>query len=162
VPRRKTDADTGITPKALDGDPDSELQAEMDAQAVRRSNGRSIDDHEIGEEDDGQLFSYEPGQRVTLGSLIPRGTPVEHAFLFTGQRRKGAEELIGFDEDVLLVVRGKVGKVAPVVTRNDDESVKSVTIETTIVPKVIVAADSAQAMDMLAAVIDKRAATSGI
>lgn len=159
--------DTGIDPKATDGNPDdAAMQEEMDELAKRRAeakddgagNGRPIDDQEpaTGEEDDGQLFVYEHGKRVTLGNLIPRGVPIEHAFVFTQARRKGAGALIPFDEDVLLVVRGKVGSIKPVAKRDDQENVKGVTIETQVDTKVVVQADSDVAMQLLAGVLAKR------
>lgn len=165
--RRKRDEETGIEPKATDGVPDEDtMQKELDELAERRARAREgvldddagapIDGQEAGEEDDGQLFAYTADGRVTLGNLIPRNVPVEHAFVFSQARRKGAGELIPFGEDVLLVVRGKVASVKPTAKRDDEENLKSVTIETQIATKVVVQADSQQAMDLLAEVLAKR------
>ena len=66
----------------------------------------------VGEEDDGQLFVWEQGRKVTLGTLIARGIPVEHAFVFGGKRAKGSGGLMGFDEKPLMIVRGKPGPVS--------------------------------------------------
>jgi hypothetical protein len=165
--------ENGITPKAKDGEPDA-AQVEADQLAMARARraqesdeeaaaamggkrGQAIDDQEpVGEEDDGQLFVWEQGRKVTLGTLISRGIPVEHAFVFGGKRLKGAGALVGFDDDVLVITRGRVGKTSIVPTRDDDEKVTKVVVETHIAAKVIAPADSEQGMDMLAAVFDKR------
>lgn len=166
--------DNGIDPVATDGEPMSQSEADQLAMARARraaesdqeaaaamgggQQGRSIDDQdpETGEEDDGQLFVWEQGRKVTLGTLIARGVPVEHAFVFGGKRLKGAGALVGFDDDVLVITRGRVGKTSIVPTRDDDERVTKVVVETHIAAKVIAPADSEHGMDMLAAVLEKR------
>jgi len=124
------------------------------------AEGQSLEDLEesgaTGEEDDGQFFVWEEGRKVTLGTLIGRGTTVEHAFVFGGKRQKGRGSLVGLDEDVFLVARGRVEKTVVVPTRDDQERVTKVTIETHIASKVVVNADSDEAMGMLAGILDKR------
>ena len=129
--------------KGATGDGDQSLE-EMEA------NGTT------GEEEDGQMFVWEQGRKVTLGTIIARGTTVEHAFVFGGKRLKGKGGLVSFDEDVFLVVRGLVGTTAIVPTRDDQERVTKVTIETHIASKVVVNADSDEAMGLLAGILDKR------
>lgn len=168
--------ENGIDPKATDGEPDENMtqaeadqlamararkQAESDqqaAEALGAKRGQPIDEQgdDIGEEDDGQMFVWEQGHKVTLGTLIQRGIPVEHAFVFGGKRLKGSGGLVGHNDDVLAITRGKVGKTSIVPTRDDDERVTKVTVETHIAAKVIAPADSEHGMDLLRAVFDKR------
>ncbi|MGH2899678.1 MAG: hypothetical protein ACRDMZ_13480 [Solirubrobacteraceae bacterium] len=172
------DDETGINPVAKDGEPNvSEIerrrqqkanggsmaeraaseQAKLDAEPSRAA-GEAGEVGEVGEEDDGQVFVWEQGRKVTLGTLISRGIPVEHAFVFGGKRLKGRGGLMGFDEDVLVVCRGKVGKTSLVPTRDDDEKVTKVTVETHIGARVVVPADSDEAWGMLAGIVEKRSA----
>src|SRR5438105_4777850 len=104
---KQQDPETGVTPAAKDGQPDEDELARRRAQG---GNGRPIDDQEsqVGEEDDGQMFVWEQGRKVTLGTLIARGITVEHAFVFGGKRLKGRGGLVAFDDDVLVIARGKV------------------------------------------------------
>jgi hypothetical protein len=124
------------------------------------AGAQSLDELEgeqpVGEEPDGQMFVWEQGRKVTLGTLIARGTDVEHAFVFGGKRLKGAGSLMGLDEDVLVVVRGKPSEVRLVPTRDDQERVTKVTIETHVAVKVLAAADSEQAVGMLAGALERR------
>jgi hypothetical protein len=121
---------------------------------------RSLEDIEaaggIGEADDGQLFVWEQGRKVSLGTIIARNIPVEHAFVFGGKRLKGTGGLMGFDEDMLIVARGLNGGVHLVPSYSDDEKVTRVVVEVHIKPKVIAPADSDQAEAMLAGVLDRR------
>lgn len=157
------DDETGIDAVSEDakGATDDELakrRAKAGSAAQRGEQQQVADpgDPEQGEEDDGQMFVWEQGRKVTLGTLIARGTVVEHAFVFGGKRLKGSGGLVAFDEDVLLVSRGRVGKTSLVPTRDDEERVTKVTIETHIAAKVVVPADSDEAMSLLAAVFEKR------
>jgi hypothetical protein len=167
------DEETGIDPVSKDGEGLSqEAKDELAKQRAKREGnggnggGSSAargqdaldtgDDAQTGEEDDGQLFVWEQGRKVTLGTLIARGVPVKHAFVFGGKRLKGKGGLMAFDDDALVVVRGRLDKVAVVPSRNSDEKVESVTIETHIAAKDLVNADSDEAMSMLAGVFAKR------
>lgn len=160
------DEDTGIDPASKDGEgaTDDELakrrQGRGGSSASRAEEEQARLDAEdaggTGEEDDGQLFVWEQGRKVTLGTLIARGTPVEHAFVFGGKRLKGRGALMGFEEDALVVVRGRVDKVSVVPTRDDDEKVTKATIATHIASKTLVNADSDEAMGMLAGILDGR------
>lgn len=174
------DDETGIDPVARDGEPkDDGFEGESDELARRRKQGEKDEAAVTGnggsardradaaelaggeevptaEEDDGQLFVWEQGRRVTLGTLIARGTPVEHAFVFGGKRLKGRGQLMGFEEDSLVVGRGLVSKTSVVPTRDEDEKVTKATIETHLAMKVIVPADSAEAEGLLAAVLERR------
>lgn len=165
----KNDPETGAQTRATDGDPDPELQKEMDelararakakAEAQENGNGASsIDDQKppIDEADDGQMFVWEQGQKVTLGTLIKRGVTVEHAFVFGGKRLKGRGGLIGHDEDVFVVVRGVVGKTSIMPTRDDQERVTKVTVETHIASKVVLPADSDEGIALIQSVLDAR------
>jgi len=111
---------------------------------------------EVGEEDDGQFFVWEQGRKVTLGTLVSRGIPVESAFVFTGKRLKGQGGLMALDDDALVIVRGRVSKVAVVPTRNDEEAVTKVTIETHVAARMLVNADSDEGEALIAPVIEKR------
>lgn len=157
----------GIDAKAKDGEPNGKSQAERDQLAMARARkeaaadekkGQPIDDQQPaqGEEDDGQMFVWEQGRKVTLGSLVARGIPVEHAFVFGGKRLKGSGGLVSFEDDVLVVVRGKMSNTNVVATRDDDERVTKVTIETHISSKVVAPADSEHAMQLLAGVFERR------
>lgn len=170
--------ENGIAPVARDGDPDPEAQREADQLAMARARkqaeqdesdrkaaeamggkaGRPIDDQppQTDEEDDGQMFVWEQGRKVTLGTLIARGIPVEHAFVFGGKRLKGRGGLVAFDDDVLVIARGKVGKTSIVPTRDEDERVTKVTVETHIRAQVVVPADSEEGMGLLATVFEHR------
>jgi hypothetical protein len=93
---------------------------------------RSMEDIERagGEEDDGQMFVFEQGRKVTLGTLIGRGTPVTYEVKLTGRTLKGPGNLIAFnDPDVTLVALGRAGRVITDPTYNDDGSVKSVHVQ---------------------------------
>lgn len=173
--------DQGIAPKAKDGEPNGadadELKRRRELAAAREraeeeatgmsdhgdgdgKRGKPIDgqEPEIGEEDDGQMFVWEQGSKVTLGTLISRGVAVEHAFVFGGKRLKGRGGLVSFNDDVLVVCRGIVGKTSLVPTRDDQERVTKVVVETHIAAKVVVPADSEDGMSLLASVLEKRGA----
>jgi hypothetical protein len=111
---------------------------------------------ETGEDDDGQMFVWEKGRRVTLGTLIGRGTPVEHAFVFGGRRSKGRGGLMGFGEKPLMIVRGGVGPVRIVPTYDADENVKSVVVEQHIDAKIVHNADSEDGLGLIAHILDER------
>jgi len=134
-------------------------QDELDARRQAREGSISAEEQagagELPEEDDGQLFAWESDRKVTLGTLT-RGLSVEHAFVFTGKRLKGSGGLPALDDDVLVLVRGRVSKVAVVPTRDDDENAKKATTEVSVAPKVIILADSDEAMALLAPIIEKR------
>lgn len=129
-------------------------------------NGRSVAERAAeaaknGEEpegDDGQLemFIWEQGRKVTLQQLLGRGTPVEYAFVFGQKRLKGNGQLIGLDEDVFMLSRGKMGHTKLVPTRGDDEKATKVTVEVQIVPKLLKNADTDEALEMLRPILEKR------
>lgn len=178
------DAETGIDPTATDGEPDqaeadqlalrrARAKAEEEAKAgasdaaaaaaMGGKPGTPIDgqqpidpEDQPGEEDDGQLFIYDAGRKVTLSQLAARGVTIEHAFVFGGKRMKGAGQLVAWDDDVMIVVRGRSSAVKLVPTRDDQERITKVTIETHVAVKVLANADSEQAMDLLAPVLEKR------
>jgi hypothetical protein len=176
--RGKADDDTGIAPVSRDGEGGGEglsqeakdelarKRAEREKSEAGNGGGGSVatraeqealatgDEAPVDEEDDGQLFVWEQGRKVTLGTLIARGTPVEHAFVFGGKRLKGKGGLMGFDEDALVIVRGRLDKVAVVPTRDSDEKVTKVVIETHVAAKTLVNADSDEGLGMLAGVLD--------
>ena len=137
----------------------SDLEARRKARegsiAGAAENGAGEIPADQGEEDDGQMFVWEQGRKVTLGTLIARGTTVEHAFVFGGKRLKGKGGLMGFDDDALVLVRGRLDKVSLVPTRDDQERVTKVTIETHVAAKTLVNADSDEAKGMLAPIIEK-------
>jgi hypothetical protein len=143
--RAEQAAAEGDEPTGQDGDGGQSIDDLADEQANGDTSG--------GEEDDGQLFVWEHGRKVTLGTLIARNIPVEHAWVFGGSRRKGRGGLPPLDGDVLLVMRGKPAKVAIVPTRDDDEKVTKVTIEVHLAAKVVEPADSEEALGMLAGVL---------
>lgn len=168
------DDETGVDPVSKDGEGASD--DELAARRARGANGGSAKDRALadeqaaldgedaelrqgdGEEDDGQLFVWEQGRKVTLGTLIARGTTVEHAFVFGGKRLKGKGGLMAFDDDAMVLVRGRLDKVAVVPTRDSEEKVTKVTIETHVAAKTLVNADSEEARGMMAAILEKWAA----
>lgn len=82
-----------------------------------------------GEEDDGQMFVFEQGRKVTLGTLVGRNVPVTYEIKLTGRTLKGPGNLIAFsDPDVTLIAPARAGRVITDPTYNDDGSVKSVAI----------------------------------
>lgn len=109
----------------------------------------------VEEEDDGQ-FSLNAGQRATRGTLIPRGTSVEFAIVFGKRRLQGRDVgLVRFGESVLWLTRGLAGPTRDV-PHYSDEDLTDVVTEQTLMPKRIVNADSAEAMEMLAGILEKR------
>lgn len=140
---------------ALDGAP---VRSLAEHRAGRSVSQRAEEDEEPSEDEDGQLemFVWERGRKVTLGNLISRGTTVEYAFVFGGKRLKGNGQLIGMEEDVFMLSRGKMGHTKLVPTRKDDETVEKVTVEVQIVPKVLKNADSDEALEMLRPILEAR------
>lgn len=166
------DDETGVDPASVDGE--GATDDELKARRQKRNGGGSSatraeeeqrrldaedepkDGEGVGEEDDGQLFVWEQGRKVTLGTLIARGTPVEHAFVFGGRRTKGGGGLMGFGEKPLMIVRGGVGPVKIVPTYDDDEKVSSVVIEQHVNAKVVHPADSEDGLALIAHVLDAK------
>lgn len=142
------DDDTGVDPVAKDGDVDEGKVADIEtrraknggtggstaaraaALAAEQAKLDGEDEAPIDTADDGQMFIWEQGRKVTLGTLIARGTPIEHAIVFGGKRVKGAGALMAFDEDVTAITRWRVSKTSIVPTRDDEERVTKVVIET--------------------------------
>lgn len=132
--------------------------------ATRGGRGRSVaeraaeDAPDPEETEDAQqaLFVWEQGRKISLGNLIERGTAVEYAFVFGGKRLKGNGQLIGMNEDVFMVSRGKMGHTKLVPTRNDQELVEKVTVEVQIVPKLLQNADTDEALELLRPILEKR------
>lgn len=153
----------GLGPEEPEGPIAARDGAETPDELARRRAGRqSIADRaaetdaDLDETDDEQLFVWEQGRKVTLASLIARNITVEHAFVFGGKRLKGRGGLIAFDDDVLVLVRGRVAKTSLVPTRDDQERVTKVVIETHIRSHVIVPADSDEAASLLAPILEAR------
>lgn len=176
------DEETGVDPKAKDGftdGPDGDevarRRAQKDAEekkaaaAAKKKPGGSAkdraaqqaldgDEPETGETDDGQLFVWEQGTKVTLGSLISRSVPVEHVFVFGGKRTKGRGGLMSLDEQPVLVVRGMSGGVKVVPTHNDDGKVTKVVIEQHVLSQLVCPADSDEGEAMVAPILADRKA----
>lgn len=168
------DDETGVDPVSKDGEgaTDDELAARRkagngggsakDRAAAAEAEQRLLDEEdgklppEGGEEDDGQLFVWEQGRKVTLGTLVGRGIPVEHHFVFGGRRVKGSGGLMGFDEQPLMIVRGKPGAVKIVPTYNDDEKVMKVAIENHVEARVIKPADDDEGIALIAHILDAK------
>lgn len=163
------DDDTGVDPVSRDGG-----GATDDELAKRRKNGTAAggsvadralaaeqaaldgeDGESIAEADDGQYFVWERGTKITLSTLVKRGVPVEHAFVFGGKRVKGRGGLMGFDDEVLNVVRFLPGPVRIVPTRDDDEKVTKVVIENHVVAKTVTPLDSEDGLRQIAHILDK-------
>lgn len=124
-----------------------EEQARLDAEEQPREGD--------GEEDDGQLFVWEQGRKVTLGTLIARNIPVEHVFVFGGKRVKGRGGLMALDEAPILVVRGLSGGTKIVPTHDDDEKVVKVTIESHIASKYVMPAETEEAVALIGPIVDR-------
>jgi hypothetical protein len=174
-----TDTETGITPVAADGEPNA---ASLDAKRAAKGNGgggsmadraaaeeqRRLDEEDgklpvgpagvagEGEEDDGQTFVWEQGRKVTLSTLIARGVPIEHHFVFGGKRSKGSGGLMGFDAKPLMIVRGKPSVVKIVPTYKDDETVEKVAIENHVAAVIVMPADSDEGLSMISHILDER------
>lgn len=130
----------------------TEIQADDELAAAReasqngngelQADGRDLpdgaaDDPEVSEEEDGQLFVVEHGQRVTLSNLVKRGLPVRYEFKLSAKGVKGSGDmgLIGFgDPDITLLVPARAGKVEIDPTYDGDGTVKSVTIRAHVKP----------------------------
>lgn len=146
-------------------DADRELEAEMGGHQEGEGGGngsssieeRAASGADIREEDDGQLFVWEQGRKVSLGTLIPRGVDIEHAFVFSGKRIKGKGGLMALDEKSLLLVRTLGGGSRVIPTHDDEEKVKSVVIENVVTTKSITAIESQpqEALDLLRPVLDR-------
>lgn len=169
---KEQDPDTGVAPVSTDGGgaSDDELAARRGG---GRGNGGSMAERaaaaqakldaedgkgepDVGEEDDGQMFVWEQGRKVTLGTLIARGISVEHAFVFGGRRSKGSGGLMAFGEKPLMIVRGGVGPVKIVPTYDSDEKIESVVIEQHVVAKIVQPVDSDEGIGMIAHVLEAR------
>lgn len=152
-----TDNETGITPKATDGEPHGDGDGDGGSvvqMSERGQRGRSVSERaEAGEaepateqEDDGQVaFVMEHGKRVTLSSLVKKGIPVKYAFNMNGKSVQGGKAmgLISFsDPDLMLVVPARAGKVEIDPTYNDDGEVKEVTIRVNVKPRYVYDAQS--------------------
>jgi hypothetical protein len=157
------DEDTGVKPASKDaeGASDDELAARRrggstaargEQAAIEGASGETE-----GEEDDGQgIFVWEKGQKVTLTTLIKRGTPIEHAFVFGGKRSKGQGGLMGFDAKPLMVVRGKPGPVKVVPTYDKDENLSKVVIENHVEAVVVANVETDEAIGLIAHVLDAK------
>lgn len=158
------DDETGVEPASSDGEgaSDDELERRRrGGSAKQRGEQQQVADagepgDGTGEEDDGQLFVWERGRKVTLGTLIARGTAVEHVFVFGGRRTKGAGGLMSFEDTPLLIVRGKPGPVRVVPTRDDDEKVTKVTVESHVEARIVTNADSEEGLGMIGHILDER------
>lgn len=171
------DDETGIDPVSKDGEgatadelakrrgngggsaKDRAAAAQAEQDRLDAEDGKLIGDGDAGgasEEDDGQLFVWEQGRKVTLGSLIARNVPVEHHFVFGGRRQKGSGGLMGFDETPLLIVRGKPGKVQIVPTYDEDEKVSKVAIENHVDARIVKPAGSEEGLALIAHILDEK------
>jgi hypothetical protein len=171
------DKETGVDPKSKDGEGFDDTKDGGD-EAARRAkltpieggngNGGSMaargeqaaldtgDEPETGEDDDGQMFVWEQGRKVTLGTLIARGTPVEHHVVFGGRRNKGSGGLRGFGEKPLLIVRGGIGPVKLVPTYDADEKVEKVAVEQHVTAKIVADAESEAGIELIAHILDAK------
>lgn len=118
---------------------------------------RAASGEQIGEEEDGQLFVWEQGRKVSLGTLIPRGVDVSHHFVFRGKRIKAKGELQALDAKSLLLVQGLSGGTHAVPTHDEDEKVTSVAVESIVQTKTVTAIESqpVEALAMLRPVLDR-------
>lgn len=172
-----TDTETGITPVAADGEPNA---ASLDAKRAAKGNGNGgggsmadraaaleAEQQALDTEDEraaamtgeaeGELpFVWEQGRKVTLATLIARGVPVEHHFVFGGKRSKGSGGLMGFDAKPVMIVRGKPGPVKIVPTYKDDETVEKVAIENHVAAVIVMPADSEEGLSLIAHILDER------
>lgn len=122
----------------------------------RAAAGEVEPEPDVGVEDDGQMFVWEQGRKVTLSTLTKRGCPIEHAFVFGGRRTKGSGGLMDFGEHPLMIVRGSVGPVKIVPTYDDEEKVSKLTIEQHVNAKIVHNADSEDGLALIAHVLDER------
>jgi hypothetical protein len=116
----------------------SDEEARRAAQAV--ADDKATKAGGTGEEDDGQLFVIEEGAKVTLGTLIKRGTSVFYEFKLGGKAIKGAGGmgLLSFDQpDMTLVVPGRAGKVEVDPTYDGEGKIKHVTVRAHFKPSTI-------------------------
>lgn len=164
------DEETGIDPRSKDGEgaddnvrklptgsaKERAAAAEAEQARLDAEDGKAGDGADTPAEDDGQMFVWEQGRKVTLGTLIARNIPVTHHFVFGGRRIKGSGGLMGFDESPLMIVSGKPGKVQIVPTYDEDEKIKSVAIENHVDSRIVKPADSEDGLALIAHILDER------
>lgn len=156
---------------------EAELQAEMDELAARRAAAKdggddppAAGDGEPGDqsleeleraraevaaeaqEADGQFALEIPelGKEITLGTMIPRGTPIELKYKMDGKSIPNVRGGLMDPSDTagLLLVSFTVGNVDTKFTRDADGKIEKASIYITIVPKHVVNAHS-EAGDVL-------------
>lgn len=164
------DDETGIDPVSADGEgaTDDELSKRRGGKNGGSAKDRGADheaaqaaldaeDDPPGEDDDGQTFLWEQGRKVTLSTLIAKGVPVEHVFVFGSKRTKGQGGLMSLDEQPILVVRGMAGQVKIVPMHDDNGKVTKVTVEQHVNAALVLPADSDQAEALIAPILAARA-----
>ena len=139
---------------------DPKTQAEREKEpgfTDEHDENRSIEDlagdpeTKVGEEEDGQfVIDAGDGKRITLGSMIPRGTPIEYRVVM-GSKSIGAKGglIDPNDTNIMLLVRGVVGDVDVTFKRNEDESIEKAIVYVTIKPKTVYNAKTEAARVML-------------
>lgn len=107
-------------PRTLEEIEAAQAAADAESQARAREAG-------LGEEDDGQMFVFEQGRKVTLGTLVGRNVPVTYEVKLTGKVLKGPGSLLAFNEpDMTLIVPVRAGRVEVDPVYADDGTVKEV------------------------------------
>lgn len=142
--RAKVKADEPPAPEPAAG---ATVEQHEDAAAADAEAAAAADAEAAQEEDDGQFAFEVPssgGKRITLGTAIPRGVPIEHRVVMTSKsiaNPKGGL-LDPSDTDGLLLVPYLVESHRPTYLRDGDGEIKKVIVYTTIKPKHVVNAQS--------------------
>lgn len=137
---------------------DGEVDANELERRRQQKNGGSVRDRaeegegEPDEESDGQFafVTEEAGKKVSIGTIIARGTPVEYRITMAGKSNvlKGAL-MDPADTMILMLVRGAISKYEVSYTRDDDEKITKVTVFVHIAPKHVLHARSEAARVLL-------------
>lgn len=155
------DEDTGVDPVAKDGEPNGKGDvANLDA--ARGKRGRSIEERaEAGEGDlpdlgteeegDGQFafVSEGDGKRITFGTFIPKGVPVEYKITMGSKSNVLRGKPLDPQDDVYMLVRGVIADGNVRFTRDENEKIVKATIYMVIAPRSVINAHTEQAQVML-------------
>lgn len=138
-------AATDDAPAASGGDALDPERGESIAERAANGDGGKQD-----EEDDGQFAFEVPtpdgSRKITLGTFIPRGTPIEYRIVMKGKSQKGVGGLLDpTDSNLLLVVPCVVESAKPTFTRDGNGKIEKCVIYVEVTPRLFVEARTEQA-----------------
>lgn len=131
---------------ATDGEPNgngSTVSLEEHRRRGRSAADTPASEAETQEEDDGQFAFEVPevgGKKVTLGTMIPRGTPVKYAYKMSGKSVPNVKGglIDPSDQNGLLLVSYVVEDVDVKFTRDSDRKITGVTVYVVLAPRDVV------------------------